>query len=101
MLVNVINYNSVYDYPEELISIVCIYIIPSLRRIDIYWGYMQDTMMYCEMWKRQLTTQNIWEIQVSTGKSGRDRCLLEISRRYSVYRKYLRDKSRKVMKTVL
>ena len=79
MLVNVINYNSVYNYPEELISIVCIYIIPSLRRIDIYWGYMQDTMMYCEnvektadnseylgdtglhwkIWERQVSARNI------------------------------------------
>ena len=75
MLVNVINYNSVYDYPEELISIVCIYIIPSLRRIDIYWGYMQDTMMYCENVEKTADNSEylgdtglhwkIWEIQVS------------------------------------
>ena len=75
MLVNVINYNSVYDYPEELISIVCIYIIPSLRRIDIYWGYMQDTMMYCENVEKRSDNseylgdtglhRKIWERQVS------------------------------------
>ena len=75
MLVNIINYNSVYNYPKELMSIVRIYIIPSLRRIDIYQGYMQVTMMYCEyVEKRAVNSEylgdtglhrKIWERQVS------------------------------------
>ena len=75
MLLNVINYNSVYKYPKELMSIVRIYIIPSLRRINIYWGYIQDIMMYFE--NEEKTADNseylgdtglhreIWERQVS------------------------------------
>ena len=75
MLVNVINYNSVYNYPKELISIVRIYIIPSLKRINIYWGYMQETMMYCENMEKTADNSEylgdtglhwkIWERQVS------------------------------------